>query len=387
MPVPWFVWLLLAPLGALYAKLVALRRLLYRIGWKRTHRLGRPTVSVGNLTAGGAGKTPVVSWLLGETATLGLAAACLTRGYGRRTRSALSRVRAADGTPLDPVTLGDEAALLAALHPSTPIFVGADRVAAARLALLTDAPRLFVLDDGYQHLRAARDLNVLLVDAQAGFGNGRLLPLGPLREPAREARRADVVLITKANLGDAGVIAARLRALGVSVPVFRSDYRARELVRLDAWRAGASVPLDAQSGAQSGAQSRAQSGALPTALPPQALAGRRVGLLCGIARPEALRATVAALGADVLQVEARSDHHAYPEADLARLGRLLADGPRGAPASDGPDWITTEKDAIKLRGRLGAPERLWVLAMAAEPEAAAREFFVERLRVLLRRPD
>ena len=95
-----------------------------------------------------------------------------------------------------------------------------------------------------------------------------------------------------------------------------------------------------------------------------------------------MQATVESLGADVAQVEARRDHHVYPEADLARLGRLLADGPRGAPASDGPDWITTEKDAVKLRGRLGAPERLWVLAMAVEPEPAAREFFFARLHAL-----
>ncbi len=398
MPVPWFFWPLLVPLAALYAPLVRLRLLLYRMGWKRTHRLGRPTVSVGNLTAGGAGKTPVVSWLLGATAALGLSAACLSRGYGRRTQATLSRVRAADGTPLDPVALGDEAALLAVLHPAVPLFVGADRVAAARLALLTDAPHLFVLDDGYQHLRAARDVNVLLVDAQAGFGNGRLLPLGPLREPMREVRRADVVLITKANLGDADAIAARLRARGVTVPVFRCDYRATELVRLDAWRAGTPALPVAEPTASPIARPAAEPAAGPTAPPatpptaqpaallPQALAGRRVGLLCGIAQPEALRATVASLGADVAQVEARPDHHAYPEADLLRLGRLLADGPRGAPASDGPDWITTEKDAVKLRGRLGAPERLWVLAMAAEPEPAAREFFLERLRVLCLSP-
>lgn len=235
MPVPWFFRALLAPLAALYAPLVQARLLLYRMGWKRACHLGRPTVSVGNLTAGGAGKTPVVDWLLGEAAALGLTAACLSRGYGRRTLAALSRVRAADGTPLDPVALGDEVALLAALHQATPLLVSADRVAAARLALLTDAPDLFVLDDGYQHLRAARDLNVLLADAQAGFGNGWQLPLGPLREPLREARRADVVLITKANLGDCATMAARLRALGVTAPVFRCDYRATELVRLDSW--------------------------------------------------------------------------------------------------------------------------------------------------------
>ncbi len=363
------LWPLLLPLQALYAVLVGLRRLLFRLGLKRTHRLARPVIAVGNLTTGGTGKTPIVSWLLGEATALGVKAACLSRGYGRRTLATLSRVRGADGTPLDPIAIGDEIAMLAAAHPTVPFFVGADRVEAARLALLTDAPGLFVLDDAYQHLRVARDLNVLLVDAQAGFGNGRLLPLGPLREGVRAALRADVVLITKANLGDADAVAARLRALGVTAPVFRCEYRPTRLLRLDAQPGGGAPALPPGTPP-------------PHALPLQALAGRRVGLLCGIAQPEAFRATVAALGADVAHVEARPDHHAYPAPDLDRLGRMLADGPRGAAASEGPDWLTTEKDAVKLRGRLGVPERLWVLNMEAAPEPAARAFFLDRVRRL-----
>lgn len=359
LPLRWAIWPLLLGLEGLYGFLVMLRLGLFRIGLKRTYRLPRPAVAVGNLTSGGTGKTPIVSWLLTEAASLGIPVACLSRGYGRHTLAALSRVRASEGTPLDPGTVGDEIAMLASAHPGVPFLVGVDRVEAARLAMVTDAPALLVLDDAYQHLRVERELNVLLVDAQAGFGSGHLLPVGDLREPLRQARRADIVLITKANLGDPGAIAMRLRALGVTVPIFRCEYQATRLARLDS---RPTLP--------------------PATLPGHALAGRQVGLLCGIARPEGFRATITALGANVIHVEARSDHYAYPEDDLAHLDRLLADGPKGAAASEGPDWITTEKDAVKLRGRLGVPERLWVLAMEAVPEPAARAFFLDRLRTL-----
>ena len=343
------------PLAALYGGLVRLRLAAYRLGWRRIHRLGAPTIAIGNLTAGGTGKTPVVSWLLREAQAAGHRPACLTRGYGRRTAADLSRACVQDGTPADAPSLGDEAAMLAASHPSIPFFVCADRVLAARLALLTDAPDLFVLDDGYQHLRAARDLNVLLVDGQTGFGNGRLLPRGPLREPLGGVARADVVLITKSEPGQGEAIEAQLRKLGVRAPVFRCAYRATGLARLDG----------------------------ETRLPLTALAGRRVGALCGIARPEAFRESLMALGATVAHLEVRPDHHPYGEPDLHRIEALVAGTPDAAAAA-GPEWITTEKDAVKLRGRLsaGAAARLWVLAMEAVPEPAARAFFLDRLRAL-----
>jgi tetraacyldisaccharide 4'-kinase len=343
------------PLAALYGALVGLRLLAYRRGWRRSHRLGAATVAVGNLTAGGTGKTPLVSWLLREAQAAGLRPACLTRGYGRRTAAQLSRVCARDGTPVDAATLGDEAALLAASHPAVPVFVGADRVAAARLARITDAPDVFVLDDAYQHLRAARDLNVLLVDGQTGFGNGRLLPRGALREPLSGVARADVVLITHADAGGAEAVAAELRRLGVRAPVFRCAYRATGLARLDG----------------------------EARLPVTAVAGRRVNLLCGIARPEAFRETLTALGATVAHLEARPDHHPYGEPDLRRIEARVA-GAAAAAAAAAPEWITTEKDAVKLRGRLGAAAaaRMWVLAMEADPEPAARAFFLDRLRAL-----
>jgi len=347
-------WPLGWPLAGLYGALVRLRLLAYRRGWRATLRLGAATVAIGNLTAGGTGKTPVVSWLLHEAQAAGLRPACLTRGHGRRTAARLSRVRVQDGTPVEARALGDEAAMLAERHPAVPFFVCPDRSLAARLAAVTDAPDMFVLDDAYQHLRAARDLNVLLVDGETGFGNGRLLPLGPLREPLSGAGRADVVLITKSASGEADGAVSALRRLGVEAPVFRCEYRPTALTRLDG---EATLPL-------------------------ATVAGRPVKLLSGIARPDSFRATLRSLGAAPAQVEVRPDHHPYPERDLRRIEALVANPP--GPAAGGPLWITTEKDAVKLRGRLKAPAaaRLWVLAMEAVPEPAARAFFLDRLRAL-----
>jgi tetraacyldisaccharide 4'-kinase len=242
--------------------------------------------------------------------------------------------------------------MLAALHPRVPFFVCGDRLQAAHLARYADAPRLLVLDDAYQHLRARRDLNVLLVDAQAGFGSGLMLPLGPLREPLREVRRADVALITKANLGTPDKALETLRAAGFTGPAFRCDYRATHTVRLDG-------------------QARQ---------PADALRGQKVHLLSGIARPEAFRATVEALGTTVTGVEAHPDHFAYPAAAVQDLTSQLTPG----GTTDPPRWLTTEKDAVKLRGRLSpeAAQRLWVLAMEAVPEPPARAFFLDRIRAL-----
>jgi tetraacyldisaccharide 4'-kinase len=346
---PWLAPVTL-PLGVLYRLLVGARTLAYRKGWLRTERAGVPVVSVGNLTVGGSGKTPFVDYLLREALRAGLHPACLSRGYGRRGRSHVARVRVADRVPADPVALGDEPSLLAQRNPEVPIYVGSDRAASGRLAQVLDAVDVLVLDDGYQHLRLARDLNILLVDAQRGFGNGRLLPRGPLREPLSALARADVIVISKANLGDADGIRRQLQdTWHAAQPIFRCDFRPGRLVRLDG---GAELPVTA-------------------------LQGARVSLLCGIAQPEGFRRVVTEAGAFVGEMLAFPDHHPFRAAGLADV-----DGRIQRADAGGARWITTEKDATKLRGRLKHADRLWVLEMDVVPEAAARAFFFDSLRRL-----
>ncbi len=236
----------LLPLAPLYWALTVLRPLFYRWGWLRTHRARTPVVSVGNLSVGGSGKSPLVEYLAREAARLGLRPAVATRGYGRRGGSSLLRVRLDEGVAAHPEQMGDEPYLLAWRNPALPVVVGSDRVAAARLAEALDRPDVILLDDGYQHLRLARELNVLLVDAERGLGNGRLLPLGILREPASALARADVILITKAGLGDADALRKTLAGRwGARAPIFTCDYLPARLLRLDG---GAELPASALAG-------------------------------------------------------------------------------------------------------------------------------------------
>lgn len=345
-PVPPALRLLLMPLWAPYRLLVALRTALYRRGILATHRLPVPVVAIGNLTVGGSGKTPITEYVARAAVRAGLAPAVISRGYGRKGRSALLRLRAADGGPALPEFVGDEPCWLASRNPELPVYLGRSRAAAGRLALAVDRPGLIVLDDAYQHLALARDLNVLLIDAEGGLGNRFLLPWGILREPLSALARADLILITKAGLGDAEGLARWLREKRrVRAPIFRCDYRPRALHRLE----GGAV------------------------LPPTALRGRQVSLISAIARPGGFAAVVEGLGATVREARTYADHHPYTPSTLAELEPLLA----GAGAD--PEWVTTEKDAVKLRGRIAHPEKLWVLEMEVVPDAEATAFFFDFL--------
>lgn len=373
---PLWSWPFLFPLALAYWFLVRFRLALFHGGVLRQTRAACPVISVGNLTVGGTGKTPMVDFLARECLRAGKRPVVLSRGHGRRGGSRLSRSRGDERWPPDAVALGDEPALLSLRNPEVPVYVGKRRVEAARLAALWDAPELILLDDGYQHLRLARELNVLLIDGGHGLGNGRMLPLGPLREPAGAIGRADVVLLTKTGPGEASPVRKMLaRHLPAHVPVFTCQYQPRLLALCDG--------------------SREYS--------PDALRGRPVRLVSGIARPDGFAETVKALGARVEQVWCFPDHHPYPLEDVRLLDQALAGSMKDTGESSGeatgegsvdaraeenlrptdsgppglPLWLTTEKDAVKLRGRLKYPERLGVLEMAVVPEPDAQAFFFD----------
>jgi tetraacyldisaccharide 4'-kinase len=337
--------LLLLPLALVYGFLARWRALFYRLGLFRTRHLGRPVISVGNLTAGGSGKTPLVEFLARQIAELGQRPAVLTRGYRRFGASDLIRVRSAEHA--DPATIGDEPFWLASRNPDLLLYLGTDRAKAGRLGEAMDAPGLFLLDDGFQHLALHRDLNLLLVDASRGLGNGWVLPSGWLREPPSAARRADAVIVTQANLGDPERVEADFaRRTGWRGPLFRFGYEPAGLARLDG---GAKLPV-------------------------QALAGRRVSMLCAIARPESFAAALRGLGTEPAERIALRDHDPYEDPTLADVERRL----QGASA-EAPDWVTTEKDAVKLKGRLKSAQRLWVLEMKVVPDPRWEGFFLESL--------
>jgi tetraacyldisaccharide 4'-kinase len=183
------VWL--APFSFLYGTVMALRSLLYRVGLRHRVKVGVPVVVVGNLTVGGTGKTPLVAWLSNKLTAVGLRVAIVSRGYGGRARG-VTRVtvhsRASE--------VGDEPLMLAR-HAQATVFVGRDRVAAAKQAV-ADGADIVICDDGLQHLALVRNCEMVVIDGQRGFGNGCLLPRGPLRERPGRLRRVNAVVVNGA---------------------------------------------------------------------------------------------------------------------------------------------------------------------------------------------
>lgn len=302
-----------------------IRRELYRRGILPSGSLPRPVISVGNLTAGGAGKTPHVQFLARFLSGEGHRPAVLSRGYRRRTRGV---VWASDGkgTVAGAREVGDEPALLARTLPGVPVLVGESRLAAGRECLRGADPDLFLLDDGFQHLALRRDLDLLLVDGETGFGNGRTLPLGPLREPPSHARFAHAVIATKCR--DAAQGQRRLASIPpVPGPKAVSRLAPRAMVAPD----GRVLPLPSP--------------------------GEEAAAFCGLADDRHFLGTLRELGFRVREFLPFPDHHRYSLRDLERIRKAAG----GLPA------VTTEKDLVRLPRDLPFP----VLAVRVEVEFLA----------------
>ncbi len=183
------VSVLLAPLGWLFCAAVALRRAAYRVGLARSYDLGVPVIVVGNLTVGGTGKTPLVIWLVEHLRTQGFEPAVVARGYGGQARRWPQQVR----PDSDPVTVGDEPVLIAQ-RTRCAIAVGPNRVEAAAGLIAKSGCNVLISDDGLQHLRLRRDVEIVVVDGDRRFGNSRCLPVGPLREPKSRLKHVDMVV-------------------------------------------------------------------------------------------------------------------------------------------------------------------------------------------------
>jgi tetraacyldisaccharide 4'-kinase len=182
---------LLLPLSWCFQLLVMLRRWCFANGWLKSYKLSKPVIVVGNLTVGGTGKTPLVIWLANELAALGQPIAVITRGYGGKAGSWPQTVLATS----NPALVSDEAVLIAQ-QTNALVIAGPDRVASAEQAIAAGA-EIIISDDGLQHYRLQRDCELMVVDASRGFGNGYLLPAGPLRESVARLKQADMVLLNQ----------------------------------------------------------------------------------------------------------------------------------------------------------------------------------------------
>jgi len=302
--------LYLASLG--YGLAVRIRNVLYRLGWKRSQRVAAPVISVGNLTVGGTGKTPTVEYVAGFYRRHECRVAILSRGYG-----------SAGG-------LNDEARVLYEQLPDVPHLQGLDRVALARTAIEELESEVLVLDDGFQHRRLARNLDLVLIDATNPWGYGCLLPRGLLREPPAGLRRAQLVLLTRCDQVEPEAldrIRHRIERLAPELPVIETCHQPVELINSER----VSAPLEL-------------------------LRERPVAAFCGLGNPEAFRATLVQLGARLCAFRTFPDHHAYSSRDVEELRAWE----RGL-AAEGLLVVTTQKDLVKVRLPVLGRAPLWAL--------------------------
>lgn len=340
---------------------------LYRLGaWvdraahnRNAAARGRPAcaiVSVGGITVGGAGKTPVAAGLARDLAARGWRVTLASRGYRGSNRERVKLVSDGQRVHASVSEVGDEALLLAAHAPGVSVLVGRDRHWVGHHAVAVLGAEILVLDDGFQHHRLLRDIDCVCLDGASGAGNGKFLPAGPLREPVSSLARADWIVIVDGVPGDA--------AHALAEPFVSRVLR-------DEARVGGTAPAGKASASGERTKSAAavrtpqlaQAKRVPTRLvsldlraaePLSWLSGRQVGLLAGIAQPGTLRRTLESLGAEIVSERCFPDHHAYEEEDLEGLDPAVS------------TWITTEKDALKILPKWVAAGSVWVLHIDAE---------------------
>ncbi|MCB0364747.1 MAG: tetraacyldisaccharide 4'-kinase [Bdellovibrionaceae bacterium] len=300
---------MLTPLSWIYTAGMKVRNWGFEQGLVRSERLSVPVVSVGNLTAGGTGKTPIVSdlvdWSIGQDISVGV----VSRGY----KGQFTEVTRVPSDPKKNVYCGDEPTMLARRYPDVPVYVHPDRVSAGKTLLEENQVRWILADDAFQHRRLRRDLNLVVFDATAPLWHLRPLPAGRAREPLSGLGRADFIILTKTNLADEGLLDQWRTVLDPYL-------RGRELVECEYRLSDLVCPMDS---------TKIQSGA-------------RVWLVSGIGNPRAFEELVRRAGVEVAGHTVFQDHHAYTPKDVIDL--------RSSLRQSGTTYlVSTSKDVTKLQ--------------------------------------
>lgn len=309
----------LAPLLVLskaYGEIQTARRWAYRVGLKKSYRPRVPVISIGNITVGGTGKTPCVEAVCRIILKAGKKPAILTRGYGGKFKGNYAIVSDGDKILLTPSEAGDEPVLLANALPGVPVLVGADRKTTAKLAVEKFGVGALLLDDGFQHLRLARDLDIITMDATNPFANGHCLPRGFLREKLQALTAANLILLTHADKIDDGkieILKKKIQKLSGQTPILKTRHKPTGCI-------------DVKTGETKGLQ---------------ALKELKVLAFAGIGNPEIFFQSLKELGATVLQSEPFPDHHVYKQHEIKKLDDW-------ADLMNADALTTTEKDRARL---------------------------------------
>lgn len=346
----------------IFAFVVSVRYLLYRTGLMRRYPLGIQVISIGNVTAGGTGKTPVTEIFARTLAAQGRKVAILSRGYRRKeapfwrrlfTQVVEPPLVVSDGKRvlLDSETGGDEPYMLASNLPGVAVVVDRNRVKAGRYAIKRLGCDTIILDDGFQYQKLKHSIEVVLVDSTNPFGNGNMLPRGILREPARHLKRADIIFLTKCR-GDVSAVREEIRRYNTKAEIVECNHAPKVLK--DVW-------------------SREE-------YPLTWLKGKTTCTLSGIASPKGFENSLRHLGAKVIWCERYADHHRYASSEILYALNRTAD--MGADA-----LVTTEKDAVRFPRLETSPVKCLYLRIAIEILNGAENFTSIINRICFRKQE
>ncbi len=359
---------ILSMVAAAYGGMVKLRASLYKKNILSSKRLPCFIISIGNLTVGGTGKTPMTIAVAEIVQRLGLKAAVISRGY----KGSLEKTGAcvSDGKKLflDADIAGDEPFMMATALKDIPVVVGRDRFEAGMIAVKGFRPDVLVLDDAFQHLRLSRDIDLILLDSLQPFGNGHLLPRGTLREPASALLRADAIVFTRSNraLDSDGSSLEKKLAIPINKPVFRSCHTPY-IVRFV--KAGTNLNHGPSK--------------ISDEFDLNFLKRRRVFAFSGIAKNEDFQRTLEDLECKPAGFYGYPDHHPYSNRDLDRIYRAARDG-------NADLLVTTEKDYVRIATRVNWPMNLVVLGVRisfGKDRDAFERFIRDRLNGLIADSD
>ena len=364
---------LLTPLSYIYAVVLKTRGWLYDYGLLKQKQLPCRVISVGNIVAGGTGKTPAVIWLAKYLQNGGVQVGVLLRGYSREDRH--STLVVSDGKQiLTPLTeSGDEASMIARKLPGVPVVVGSDRYTAGleMIQLWGNTAGVLILDDGFQRRQLARDLDILTIDSTQPFGTGQLLPAGTLREPKTALKRADVLLLTRTDLAAQPINFERFVQ---EEQIFQTRHQPTRLYQLSTGSdRSESSPIDR------GRLERDEECGLDL------LKGQRILAVCGIGNPEAFVGTLHQFEPKTVELLAFPDHHRYSLADLNDIIARAHDVRANIV-------VTTEKDSQKLEAfvataEFSLPESVHFFVLEIELEIRTNpEALEKRLRQVAAEP-